>query len=295
MGKVILNETPVRTSNNYGINDISLDIEFPKISTFENISIEANEENLIIDNSNMGQDIKSKIGLELRNNYGVILTVLKNTRVKEPIRITFDFDDDNTTLADNIKIIMEEGSSANFIIEYISEDNEIESFHYLKQDTICRDNSKVSIVIANLLNDNSDSFIAINNELEVNAKVEHTIVDFGGKTKISNYYTKLNGIKSENYLKTIYLGTNNDILDINYNIEEYGKNTKCNIEVQGAIAKNAKKNFKGIIDFKEGASKSKGIENENCVILSDSAKSKSMPVLLCHEEDVEGEHRSIIR
>ena len=120
--------------------------------------------------------------------------------------------------------------------------------------------------------------------------MSHILAEFGGKTKISNYYSNLEGDRAENDLKTIYLGTNNDILDINYNIEEYGKSAKCNIEAQGAITKNAGKNFKGTIDFKEGSSKSKGFENENCMILDENARSKSLPMLLCHEEDVEGEH-----
>ena len=40
----------------------------------------------------------------------------------------------------------------------------------------------------------------------------------------------------------------------------------------------------------EGATKSKGDELENVVLLSDDAISKSAPLLMCHEEDVEGSH-----
>ena len=52
----------------------------------------------------------------------------------------------------------------------------------------------------------------------------------------------------------------------------------------------SKKTFRGTIDFVKGAEKSIGDEQENCVIMSDKAKSKSLPVLLCGEEDVEGAH-----
>lgn len=285
-----LNKTPVRTSNNYGINDISLDLELPEVRTFENATFEISSDDIEFNIEEPKSILNSKIGLELQSNYSVTLTVPEYVKVKEPIRITFEFDEDNTSLVDNIKIVMEEGSSAKFIIEYLSNDNNQKFFHYLKQETIAKENSNVSIVIANLLNEKSDSFIAIENNVKENAKVSHILAEFGGKTKISNYYSNLEGDRAENDLKTIYLGTNNDILDINYNIEEYGKSAKCNIEAQGAITKNAHKNFKGTIDFKEGSSKSKGFENENCMILDENAKSKSLPMLLCHEEDVEGEH-----
>lgn len=54
----------------------------------------------------------------------------------------------------------------------------------------------------------------------------------------------------------------------------------------------AKKHFKGTIDFKKGAKKAKGNENEFCMLLSDTAKSIALPMLLCKEEDVEGNHSS---
>ena len=141
-----------------------------------------------------------------------------------------------------------------------------------------------------MLDENANSFLAYENRLNENAKLTNVIVDLGGRNKISNYNTKLLGDCSYNEVKNIYLGAKNDTIDINYNIEAIGKSTKCNIESQGALKDSAKKNFKGIIDFKEGSTKSVGKENENCLILSEKARSRSLPVLLCHEEDVNGEH-----
>ena len=44
------------------------------------------------------------------------------------------------------------------------------------------------------------------------------------------------------------------------------------------------------IVYSEGSSNSIGKENENCLLLSDSSISRSLPMLLCHEENVEGAH-----
>ena len=52
----------------------------------------------------------------------------------------------------------------------------------------------------------------------------------------------------------------------------------------------AQKSFKGIIDFKRGAKQSVGEEKEFAIMLSQGVKTKSLPVLLCGEEDVLGSH-----
>ena len=93
-------------------------------------------------------------------------------------------------------------------------------------------------------------------------------------------------------LNTIYLGKENQIFDLNYIGELRGKKTNINIDVQGALRDKSKKHFKGTIDFKKGCKKASGNENEACMLLSDTAKSIALPMLLCSEEDVEGNHAS---
>lgn len=291
--KYILNETPLKTSNNYGINNIELDIDIPTIKNYDNfLMMSTDVEKLEIINFDImknNKDLKSKIGLEVKQNYGINITIPEKVEIKEPIILEFSLDEDNISLVENINITYKENSKADFIIKYISND-ENEQFHYLKQITIAEKNSKGSITIVNMLNENSNSFIAVENTIDDNAEIEYNMIELGGKNKISNYYANLKGNMSKNVVKNIYMGNNTNIIDINYNIEIYGQKAKCNIESQGAIDESCKKHFKGTIDFKKGAKKSIGSENENCMILSSTAKSKSLPMLLCNEEDVEGAH-----
>ena len=78
--------------------------------------------------------------------------------------------------------------------------------------------------------------------------------------------------------------------DINYIVDINGQESSVNIDVQGALKDESKKHFKGTIDFKKGCKKAKGNENEFCILLSDKAKSLALPMLLCTEDDVEGNH-----
>lgn len=128
--------------------------------------------------------------------------------------------------------------------------------------------------------------------LEENANLDYTIIDFGGKNNITNLYSNLIGSQCNQNINTIYLGREEQIIDLNYIGELRGEKSNINIEVQGALKDRARKHFKGTIDFKKGCKKATGNENEYCTILSDTAKSLALPMLLCSEEDVEGNHSS---
>ena len=93
-----------------------------------------------------------------------------------------------------------------------------------------------------------------------------------------------------NSFNKLYIGRDSDRIDMNYYMINKGEKSNSNIEVAGAIFDQSNKNFKGTIDFPKGSTKSIGYENENCLLFSDKVVSKSLPMLLCHEEDVKGTH-----
>ena len=194
-------------------------------------------------------------------------------------------------LVDNIEIVANEGTKATIILKYESDKN-VEAFHNGIIRMLAKKDSKINVIIVNFMNQTSNNFIAIENTLEENSKVDYYVIDFGGKNSITNYYSNLKGDFAENTIDAIYLGKDEQLFDLNYIAELRGKKTSVNIEVEGALKDKAKKHFKGTIDFKKGAKKAKGNENENCMLLSDTAKSLALPMLLCSEEDVEGNHSS---
>lgn len=284
MEKYVLNETPIRTARNFGINHVEVDVEIPEYKTFENVNIYADLSKVNVIHNIVKEKYTSRIGLESLKNEEIKIIVPENTYLEEPIKLEFDIDEDNEYLSEKIDILVKENSNVKFEFIYTGT-----GFHNGKIKYVIEKQSKVKNTIANLIED-GESFIEVENSLEEESKLNTTWIEIGGKDKISNYYTKLIGNFSKNELNVVYLGKENDIIDINYNMEAYGKKTEEVINVQGAITDNVKKNFKGTIDFKEGATKSVGKENENCMLLSPNAKSKSLPMLLCHEEDVVGEH-----
>ena len=298
MENLKLNETPVRTAKNFRINNIKLEnIEVPEvIPTFENVTIIGDTSKIDIDSNT---DINLVYGLseELTNqvktqaNQKTKLNINSNQNKKSESEIDFNFDNENTILIDNIEITANENSKSTVIIKYTS-NQENENYHNGIIKAKAEKNSELNIVLVNLMNTKSNNFLAIENNFEENAKINYTIVDFGGKHSITNYYSNLQGDGCDNQLNTIYLGKENQVFDLNYIGELRGKKSNIDIEVQGALKDIAKKHFKGTIDFKKGCKKATGNENEACMLLSDTAKSIALPMVLCSEEEVEGNHSS---
>lgn len=283
-----LNETPVKTSNNFLINNIEIDdLTLPKnLREFKNVNISSN--NSVISQDTIEKSLTYGNGKELEENiFNNANSRLKIEPKDDKIKIIFDFDDENLELVNQIDIIGNQ--DADIIIEYKSSTDK-ECFHNGIIRTIAKDNCKLNVVVINLLNKNSKNFEAIENELYDNSNVNYTIIDLGGNISVSNYYANLIGENANNDLRTIYLGKEKEIKDLNYIVHLRGKKSIAKIDVQGAIDDNCKKNFKGTIDFKTGCKKAKGSENEFCLLLSEKAKSIALPMLLCTEDDVEGEH-----
>lgn len=297
MGILKLNETPVRTSRNFNINNIKLEnITIPEIvDSFNNLEIINESSKINIEESNNDFELTYSAGEILVNNIkqkgNKNLKLIIDSKKNEEIQLSFKFNKDNLNLLDNIQIIANEGTKATVIIKYESSKTE-EAFHNGIIKTLAKENSKINISLVNLMNESSNNFISIQNDIEKLAEVNYTIVDFGGKVSITNYYSNITGEKANNTLNTIYLGKDKQILDLNYIAELRGEKSNIDIDVIGALKENAKKHFKGTIDFKKGAKKAKGNENEYCMLLSDNAKSIALPMLLCSEEDVEGNHSS---
>ena len=290
-----LNETPVRTCEHFKINNIKLEnVLFPnEVEEFRNINISKVHSNVNIDSKT--KKVKLAYGLseilleQINNNSNANINIEINSKTNNESKIEFKLDKSNLALIDNIQITANEKTKSTFIIKYEAEKN-IEGYHNGLIKVNAKKEAEINVIVVNLLNEISNNFLAIENLIEDNAKVNFTIIDFGGKNTISNYYSNLIGEKSESNLKTIYIGKENQILDLNYIDELRGAKSNANIEIQGVLKDNAKKNFKGTIDFKKGCKKAIGSENENCMLLSDTAKSLALPMLLCSEEDVEGAH-----
>ena len=262
----LLNSTPVRTTNNFKINDIKIDIPDISFESFDNYKIDGEYTSSIKDN------FKSRIGLEYNKYLNIDLDVTND--------INIDFNVDKPLV---VNININSKVDSNITIKYVGN-----SIAITKINTNLN-NSNIKLNVINLLDKDAYNIIEFTNDL-LDSNLTTNFIDLGGKVKLSNILTDINSSNSTYNLNNLYIGTNEDILDMNYLVNLNKPNTNSELVVEGLLNDNSKKSFKGTLDFKEGSSNSVGHENENCILLSDTAKSKSLPMMLCHEESVDGTH-----
>lgn len=93
---------------------------------------------------------------------------------------------------------------------------------------------------------------------------------------------------------TRYLGRASQKRDFNYVLRHHGQKTRCNLVANGVLAGTCCKTLRGTIDFVRGCRGSEGSERESVLLVDEGVQNKTVPVILCNEDDVAGNHGATI-
>lgn len=136
-------------------------------------------------------------------------------------------------------------------------------------------------------------FLDLGGRLADAAHFDLVQVILGGRSYYGNY-SDLRGENSGIQADIAYLVGRDESLDMNYVAYHTGRKTDTLMNVSGVLEDNARKNFRGTIDFRRGAKDATGNEMEEVLLMSDDVINQTIPVILCEEEDVEGNHGASI-
>lgn len=104
----------------------------------------------------------------------------------------------------------------------------------------------------------------------------------------------LAGERSRLDLSLRYLAGKNESLDLGYSVPVFGAKARANLDMTGVLSENATKALRATIDLAHGCKGAKGSEQENVLVAGDDVINKTLPVILCDEDDVEGSHGAAI-
>ena len=135
---------------------------------------------------------------------------------------------------------------------------------------------------------------AVGIEAADGAQVEVRQYALGGAKVALGIAVGLSGASARLEQECRYLARGNDILDVNHVVRQRGRNTKSQLTTSGILADSAKKTMRETIDLIHGAKGAKGNEVETVLVTGDAVVNKTLPVILCDEDDVAGNHGASI-
>ena len=250
-----------------------------------------------IDKKDQGIDIEEIKGpnrelislADQHHNSGMFLSLSPKVKIDEPIKLEYKMDSKDPMVIDKNIIVAEYGSKATIVMDYSSREGE-EVFHNGLTVVYAKEKSEINIIKLQRMNNLSRNFDMNIAWIEGQGKVNWISVELGSDISGTSFSSYLRGQASESNMSSIFLVDGERKMDLEYSMIHQGARSISNIESKGVLKDNAKKVFRGNLDFERGARRSKGVEEEYVILLDPTVKSDSIPALMCGEDDVIGEH-----
>ena len=116
----------------------------------------------------------------------------------------------------------------------------------------------------------------------------------GGGTVALGLACDLAGDRARVDLVCRYHAAGTEVLDINEIVRQHGRNTRSELSYNGVLEDAARKGLRTTIDLIHGAKGAQGNEAETVLVLGDDVVNKTLPTILCDEDDVAGNHGATI-
>ncbi|WP_101723187.1 SufB/SufD family protein [Eggerthella timonensis] len=154
--------------------------------------------------------------------------------------------------------------------------------------------ARVDITCTQTLDDSwivlDDAGIVLDERARV--QVSHTVL--GAGRSFTGLDADVRGDDARLDIRTRYLGHGAQQRDFNYVAHQRGRRTVCNLDASGVLGGQSEKTLRGTIELVHGCKGSVGSEQETVLLADERAVNRSVPVILCDEDDVAGNHGATI-
>lgn len=184
-------------------------------------------------------------------------------------------------------------SQMNVAVYCTSNEEETDDF-FLQLKVYAEENAHLNLTVVQTVKKSLSVFSDVGGILEKNASVNLVKMELGGREVYSGAFMDLKGDFSSFEAHIGYLGEEKQHLDMNYVARHHGKKTQSLMESSGVLNEGAFKLFRGTIDFVKDCTGSVGNEKEDVLLFGEDVVNQTIPLILCAEEDVEGNHGASI-
>lgn len=303
-----LNQMPAKTWNHLKMNGtevkFSEGFQWGPVSYSQKGNIERIDESadvLEYIHTGMGEEINRLVN----QTEGMPLTIRTEESLKgeNSVKLVFPLEDEKNYV-NKVNLIAEKDSEMTVIMDFSTDQErhagtdtvfgEDSSVRLVQTKILAKQNSLVRLIQIHRAGEGEKIFNDTGGICEDGANIQVIHIVLGQGTVYVGCQVELIGKESSLDADIGYLIEKMAHLDMNYVSVHKGVKTQSRIYTTGVLRQHAFKLFRGTIDFKKGASEAVGDEKEDVLLLDDTVVNQTIPVILCEEEDVEGNHGATI-
>lgn len=280
-----INTPPAQTWNYLHINDVSFDVPVA-----EEHGAAFNRLPRIFDGIECGLGDEACGWIVASSAEARYIEVPAHTRRDEPIVI--DIVAENGTVADT-GVCVREGAEATIVVA-VSATLAHDALSAALTRVLVERNAVLHVVEIVAAGGAYRHIEGLGIDAAAGARVDVRQYFLGGARVAAGMAANLAGDGATFELACRYLVGNAELLDINHVVRARGRDTREDMIVSGMLSDGASKTLRETIDLIHGAKDSQGNEAETVLLAGENIRNKTLPVILCDEDDVAGNHGATI-
>lgn len=223
---------------------------------------------------------------------GIFLYIPKNVELNEPIRVSFNLENQSGILFN--LIVIDSNSSINFIEEYSNSDNGNEQLNACITNVHVLDNSKLNFYHLNNWTKNVYNFTNIIGTIGRDSSLNWVSGCFGGKLNRLKIDTIFEGQGSQCNNLGIFLGKGKEHIDFTTDMFHNNLNTTNDVLVDGILKDESTSVYRGLIKIPKQGQKTNSYLANHILKLGEKTLANSIPSLKIDANDVKASHGATV-
>ncbi len=225
---------------------------------------------------------------------GIFLLVPRGVRLELPVRVTRWISQSGVAFFSRTLIMAEPGSQVSFMDELLSDDLKAQSLVSRSVEVVARDGAQVQYVALQRLGKGAFYQASQRTLAQRDSTLDTLNLSLGATTTRVDLNADLLGPGANSDMLGLYFGDGDQHFDHNTSQDHVAPNTSSDLLYKGALDGSSRSVFRGVIRVHPGAQKTDAYQTNRNLILSDHARSDSLPNLEIQADDVKCSHGATV-
>lgn len=266
------------------------DLDVPALTPFQQVAAERELENSMVEAFETGMGRQTREYLEFAAEDSIVLATSPGETARASIRIEGV---DGAVNAAAIDLVAAPNSSLALTVTMDSP-RAGEGVVGTRIRAFVGENARIDLACTQTLDDSWTALDDTGIVLDRNARMTVRHVVLGAGRSYTGLAADLRGDDARLDADTRYLGHAQEQRDFNYVAHQRGRRTTCAFNANGVLAGASSKTLRGTIELVHGCKGSEGSEQETVLLADERVENRTVPVILCDEDDVAGNHGATI-